>query len=88
MKPPVSLERARQLIQGWYNVYCRDCGKPQVDLEVLETHDQVPHAYQVTNRESGASIPVYWSTMSDFEAAGGTGMPNDFGLWDAFGDLG
>ena len=87
MNAPVSLERARQIIQGWYNAYCSDYGKPQVELEILEEHDQVPNAYKVINKEKGTDIPVYWSTMSDFEAAGGTGVPNDFGIWDLFGDL-
>lgn len=88
MKPPVSLDRARQVIQGWYNAYCKDFGKPRAELQILEVHDQVSNAYKVTNKGNGATIPVYWSTMSDFEASGGAGLPNDFGLWDAFGDLG
>ena len=87
MKPPVSLERATQVIQGWYDAYCSDYGKSQAELEILEEHDQVSNAYKVTNRENGAGIPVYWSTMSDFEASGGVGVPDDFGIWDAFGDL-
>jgi len=32
MKAPVSLDRAKTIIQGWYNEYCKDHGKSTAAL--------------------------------------------------------
>ena len=90
MKPTVPLERARTLIQGWYNEFCKDHGKPTVMLDIQEEDDKAARAYKVTNTENKTSTIVFWSIVSDYESSGSSGIPGDLrsGVWDAFMDLG
>jgi hypothetical protein len=89
MKPPVPLERAKAMIQGWYNQYCGTYEKPVVQLEIIEQDEKVSGAYKVTNPQNRASTVIFWSTVADCERAGVAGIPGDLigSIWDAFGDL-
>ncbi len=90
MRPAVPLERAKMIIQGWYNEFCRVYDKPVVELEVKEEDEKVSGAYKVTNPKTGASAPIFWSIVSDSERSDVVGIPADLigGIWDAFNDLG
>ena len=89
MNPPVSLEKAKQIIQDWYNEYCRVYEKQNITLEIEEEKDPSKNAYKVTNPNNGASTTVFWSTVSDYERFQGDGIPGDLigVIWDSFGDL-
>ena len=89
MKPTIKIDRARQIIQGWFREYCSDYGKPEIVLEVAEEHGDVPSAYRVTNPESGRNTRIFWSSVSDYETMGSIGIPGDMKseIWDAFSDL-
>ena len=90
MKPPVRLERAKEMIQGWYNQYCRAYEKPVIELEIIEQDEKVSGAYTVTNPQNRASTVIFWSTVADCERSEGVGIPGDLigSIWDAFNDLG
>ena len=89
MKPPVPVERAKMIIQGWYNAYCKVYDRPVLDLRVEEKHEKVSGAYKVTNPKTGASTPIFWSTVSAADRSDVIGIPGDLmgGVWDAFNDL-
>ena len=90
MNPPVSTERAQQIIQGWYDEYCRVYEKPNVGLQIEEDKDPSKNAYKVTNPDNGTSTSIFWSTVSDYESFKGEGIPGDIIgiIWDSFNDLG
>ena len=90
MKPSVPLERAKAMIQDWYNQYCKAYEKPVVQLEIMEKDEKVQGAYKVVNPESCSSTVIFWSTVADCERSGVEGIPGDLigSLWDAFHDLG
>lgn len=91
MKPSVSLDRAKAIIQAWYNEYCRVYEKPNAPLDVKEEEEKVSGAYKVTNPKNGTSTLIFWSTVSDYESSQSTGgIPGDLigNIWDAFSDLG
>jgi len=89
MKPPVPLERAKAMIQGWYNQYCRAYEKPVTELEIMEEDEKVEGAYKVTNPKNGSSTVIFWSTVADCERSDAIGIPGDLigVVWDAFNDL-
>jgi hypothetical protein len=89
MNPPVSLEKARQIIQDWYDEYCRVYEKPNFELQIEEEEDPSKNAYKVTNPNNGSSTTIFWSTVSDYESFQGDGIPGDLvgGIWDSFSDL-
>ena len=66
MKPPVSLERAKAMIQGWYNQYCRTYEKPVIELEIIEEDDKVSGAYKVMNPQNRTLLRV---SVDDAESA-------------------
>jgi hypothetical protein len=90
MKPPVPLERAKVMIQDWYNQYCRAYEKPVVQLEITEEDERVQGAYKAVNPRNGSSTVIFWSTVSDCERSESGGIPGDLlgSIWDAFNDLG
>lgn len=90
MKPPVPLERAKAMIQGWYNQYCNTYDKPVVQLEITEQDEKVSGAYKATNPQNGSGTVIFWSTVADCERSGAVGIPGDLigSIWDAFNDLG
>ena len=90
MKPPVPLERAKAMIQSWYNQYCRAFEKPVTELEILEEDEKVEGAYKVKNLKNRSSTVIFWSTVADCERSDALGIPGDLigGIWDAFNDLG
>ena len=87
MKAPVSLDRAKTIIQGWYNEYCKDHGKSAGTLHIQE--DEGARAYKVSNPESGGSTAVFWSTVSDYEQSGSVAVPAELkgSIWDSLQDL-
>ena len=89
MRPTVNLDRAGQIIQGWFREYCKDYGKSEVVLNIAETHDKTPNAYEVTNPETGRTAPIFWSAVSDYETLGSVDIPVDMktGIWDVFSEL-
>jgi hypothetical protein len=90
MKHAVSLDRAKTIIQGWYNQFCKEYGKPAVTLDVEEEEDAGSRAYIVVNQVSGGRTAIPWSTVSDYEASGSVGIPGDSKTsgWDSMQDLG
>jgi hypothetical protein len=90
MNPPVSLERAKAIIQDWYNQYCRAYEKPLIQLEITEEDEKVSGAYKVTNPQNSSSTVLFWSTVADGERSESGGIPGDLlgSIWDAFSDLG
>lgn len=90
MNPPVPIERARAMIQGWYNQYCRAYEKPVIQLEILEQDEKVQGAYKVINPQDSSSTVIFWSTVADCERSESGGIPGDLlgSIWDAFNDLG
>ncbi|MFH1488301.1 MAG: hypothetical protein ABII06_05315 [Pseudomonadota bacterium] len=89
MRPGIPFERAKQIIQGWYDGFCKEYGKDQINLEIEEEDDRASRAYKVSNPVNGTRTSIFWSTVSDYEDARGGGIPGDlkFGIWDAFRDL-
>lgn len=89
MKPPVPLERAKAMIQDWYNQYCRAYEKPLIQLEIIEQDEKVQGAYKVINPQDSSSTVIFWSTVADCERSEASGIPGDLigSIWDAFGDL-
>ena len=49
MRPNVPFDRAKQIIQGWYDGFCEEYGKEQVNLEIEEKDDRASRAYKVSN---------------------------------------
>jgi hypothetical protein len=90
MKHAVSLDRAKTIIQGWYNQYCKEYGKPAVTLHVEEEEHAGSRAYIVVNQVSGGRTAIPLSTLSDYEASGSVGIPGDLktSVWDSLQDLG
>ena len=90
MNAPVSVDRAKTIIQAWYKEYCEDYGKMIVPLEIEKEHDQVDRAYKVTHPLNNKSTHIYWSTLGEYEKSGSIGIPGDLktGIWDCFVDLG
>ena len=90
MKPSVPLERAKAMIQGWYNQYCRAYEKPVTQLEIIEEDERVEGAYKVTHPKNRSSTVIFWSTVADCERSDAVGIPGDLigSIWDAFNDLG
>jgi hypothetical protein len=89
MNSPVSLERAKQIIQYWYDEYCKVYEKQKIELQVEEDEEPSRNAYKVTNPENGASTSIFWSTVSDYDRFQGEGIPGDLIgiIWDSFNDL-
>ena len=89
MKPSVPFDRARQIIQAWYDGFCKEYDKSRVKLEIEEEDDRASRAYRVGNPLNGTRTSIFWSTVSDYEKSQSTGIPGDlkFGIWDAFRDL-
>jgi hypothetical protein len=90
MKRAVSLDRAKTIIQGWYNQFCKEYGKPAVTLEIEEEDHAGSKAYQVVNSVSGGRTAIPRSTVSDYEQSGSVGIPGDLKtiIWDSLQDLG
>jgi hypothetical protein len=88
MKAPVSLERAKSIIQGWYDEYRQDHGKSSVALDIQE--DEVSRGYRLKNPETGAGSTIFWSTVSDYEQSGSVAIPAELkgNIWDSLQDLG
>jgi hypothetical protein len=89
MKHAVSLDRAKTVIQGWYNQFCKEYGKPAVTLEIKEEEHAGARGYKVVNNVSGGSTAIPWSTISDYESSGSVGIPGDLktSVWDSMQDL-
>ncbi|MGD8226797.1 MAG: hypothetical protein PVH82_08270 [Desulfobacteraceae bacterium] len=90
MKPPVPLERARAMIQDWYNQYCRAYEKPVIQLAITEEDEKVSGAYKLMNPENSSSTVIFWSTVADCERSESGGIPGDLlgSIRDAFNELG
>ena len=90
MKHAISLDRAKDIIQGWYNQFCKEYGKPAVALDIQEEDRAGSRAYQVVNNVSGGRTAIPWSTVSDYEQSGSVGIPGDLktSVWDRLQDLG
>ena len=89
MKSTISLDRAKEIIQAWYDSYQTNFGKSPATLEVQETDETMPGAYKVTNPNTGKSTRIFGSLVSDYVAAGGGGIPSDLqgAIYDAFEEL-
>lgn len=89
MKHAVSLDRAKMIIQGWYNQFCKEYGKPAVILDIEEEESAGSRVYKVVNNVSGGRTSIPWSTVSDYEHTGSVGIPGDLKtiVWDNMQDL-
>ncbi len=90
MKHESKLDRAMKIIQGWYNQFCKEYGKPAVILDIKEEESAGSRSYTVVNNVSGGRTSIPWSTISDYEASGSVGIPGDLktSVWDSMQDLG
>ena len=90
MKQETTLDSAIKIIQGWYNQFCREYGKPAVILDIEEEETAGLRTYRVSNHVSGGRTSIPWSTVSDYEASGSVGIPGDLktSVWDSMQDLG
>lgn len=90
MKQEARLDSAIKIIQGWYNQFCREYGKPAVILDIDEGELVGSRAYRVVNNVSGGRTSIPWSTVSDYEASGSVGIPGDLktSVWDSMQYLG
>lgn len=90
MKERVTLDRARMIIQGWYNQFCKDYGKPAVILDIEEEEYAGTKSYKIVNNITGGKTWIPWSTISDYETSGSVGIPDDLKtiVWDSLQDLG
>lgn len=89
MKQAISLERVKNIIQGWYNQFCKEYGKPAVTLDIEEEDHAGSRAYQVVNNVSGGRTAIPLSTVSDYEQSGSVSIPGDLktSVWDSMQDL-
>ena len=90
MKHLLSLDRARMIIQGWYNQFCKETGKTAVILDIEEEESSGSRSYKVVNKVSGGGTTIPWSTVNDYETSGSVGIPGDLktSVWDILQDLG
>ena len=88
MNATVSSDRAKIIIQGWYNQFSKDHGKQTVELEIKEGALK-GKAYEITNPAEGTKATISYAVVSDYESSGAVGIPGDlkFEIWDAFQDL-
>ena len=89
MNMKVSFDRAKSVIQGWYQGYCRETGTIPTTLEILEEDDRVSNAYKLTNPCNGKTSPFYYNYVNEYEILGSVGIPGDLktGVWETFHDL-
>jgi hypothetical protein len=85
----VPFERARVIIQEWFNDFCKFSGKPTVILHVKEEGEWDTGAYEITNPSNGKRTKIFKSTVSDYESSGSIGIPGELKgeIWDSFQDL-
>ncbi len=90
MKHAVGLDRARMIIQGWYNQFCKEYGRAAVILDTEEEEYAGSKAYKVVNNITGGKTWIPWSTVIDYETSGSAGIPGDLKtiVWDSLQDLG
>jgi hypothetical protein len=88
MKAPLSLDRAKSIIQGWYDEFRQDHGKSSIALDIQE--NEASRAYKLKNPETGAGATIFWSTVSDYEQSGSVAIPSELkgSIWDSLQDLG
>jgi hypothetical protein len=89
MKSAVPLERARVIIQGWFNDFCKFYGKPTVVLQISEEGEPDTGAYKIINPSNGNTTKIFKSTVGDYEMSGSVGIPGELKgeIWDSFQDL-
>lgn len=89
MKSAVPFERARVIIQNWFNDFCKFHGKPAVVLQIKEQGDAHTGSYEITNPSNKKSTKIFKSTVSDYEDSGSVGIPGELQgeIWDSFQDL-
>jgi len=89
MTSAVPLERARVIIQEWFNDFCKFHGKPTVVLNIKEEGEWDTGAYEIANPSNRKSARIFKSTISDYESSGSVGIPGELKgeIWDAFQDL-
>jgi hypothetical protein len=90
MKHALSLDRAKIIIQGWYNQFCKEYGKPAVMLDIEEEEHADSRAYKVVNKVSDGRTSIPWRTLIYYESTGSVGIPGDLktSVWDSMQDLG
>jgi len=89
MKASVPFERAKVVIQNWFNGFCKFYGKPTAVLQISEEGDPHTGFYAITNPSNGKSTKIFKSTVNDFEDSGSVGIPGELKgeIWDSFQDL-
>jgi len=89
MKTSVPFDRAKVIIQNWFNDFCKFYGKPIATLQISEEGDPQTGFYAVRNPSNGKSTRIYKSAVSDYEDSGSVDIPGELkgGIWDSFQDL-
>jgi len=89
MTSAVPIERARVIIQGWFNDFCKFHGKPTAVLQIKEVGEWDTGAYEITNPSNGNTTKIFKSTVGDYEISGSVGIPGELKgeIWDSFQDL-
>jgi hypothetical protein len=89
MKTSVPFERAKAIIQNWFNDFCKFYGKPTAALQISEEGDPQTGFYAITNPSNKKSTKIFKSAVSDYEDSGSVDIPGELkgGIWDSFQDL-
>jgi hypothetical protein len=89
MKSPLPFERARVVIQDWFNDFCKFHGTPPIALQIREEGNPDTGSYEIKNPSNGRSTRIFNSTLSDYEDSGSVRIPGELKgeIWDSFQDL-
>jgi hypothetical protein len=89
VRSEVPIERARVIIQGWFNDFCKFYRKPTAALQISEEGEPDTGAYKITNPSNGNTIKIFKSTLGDYESSRSVGIPGELQgkIWDSFQDL-
>lgn len=89
MQSAVPFERAKVIIQNWFNDFCNFHGKPKASLQISEEGDPQTGFYAIKNASNGKSTKIFKSEVADYEDSGSVEIPGELkgGIWDSFQDL-
>lgn len=89
MKSSVPFERAKVIIQNWFNEFCRFYLRPTAVLQISEVGDPHTGFYAITNPSNGKNTKFFKSEVSAYEDSGSVETPGELkgGIWDSLQDL-
>jgi len=89
MQSAVPFERAKAIIQNWFNDFCNFHGKPKASLQISEEGDPQPGFYAIKNLSNGKCTKICKSEAADYQDSGSVEIPGELKgeIWDSFQDL-